>query len=137
MRRLRNIDGLTLVELGIASAILAFVLFSSISVASRCMRFMMDTNRTAQGTQILERKLESLRSLSWTDLQNLPGTFTDPDDTAGFFPGTIKKSTLDSYSGSPTLIQVTLSVTYKNATRLMTNSYTTVFSKGGVNRNSN
>jgi hypothetical protein len=90
--------------------------------------------RTAQASQVLQRKMESLRTLSWSQLQSLPGTFTDPSDTAGLFAGTIGATTLDSYSGAPTLMLVTLNVTYTSTAKVVTTSLTTAFSKGGLNK---
>jgi type II secretory pathway pseudopilin PulG len=129
--------GYTILEMGIASMILAFVFASTIAVAGRCFRYTTDMRRASQSWQIAQQKVEDLRLMSWAQLQALATTssFTDPNDSSNLFQGRIGKLTLESYAGAPTLMLATVSVIYTNrANGVVTNSLSTYFSNGGLNR---
>jgi type II secretory pathway pseudopilin PulG len=137
MKPFRNQSGYTIVEMGIASMILAFVFASTIAVAGMCFRYTTDMRRASQSWQIAQQKVEDLRLMSWTQIQALSTTtaFTDPNDTCGMFQGRIQKTTIDSSGGSPTLVLATVSVIYTNrADLVVTNNLSTYFSNGGLNK---
>jgi hypothetical protein len=124
--------------MGIASMILAFVFASTIAVAGRCFRYTVDMRRASQSWQIAQQRVEDLRLKSWTYLNSLPKypsttSFTDPNDTAEIFAGTITTANA-GHDGSATLLKVSVSVSYTNQTAsIVTNSLTTLFSSGGLN----
>jgi len=128
-------SGFTLLEAMIASIILGLALTSVIAVASQCMRYLTDIRRTARSSQVLQQKMEDIRLLSWSQLQVLPGTFTDPSDTNRVYAGTITQTAFDSYNGTTTMMKVTLTVTWTNQVyRALTNSLSTLVSNGGLNK---
>jgi type II secretory pathway pseudopilin PulG len=138
MKRFHNHDGYTILEMGIASMILAFVFASTIAVAGHCFRYTADMRRSSQSWQIAQQKIEDLRLKSWSYLDGLPkypstSSFTDPNDTAGIFQGTITIGNA-GHNGSATLLLATVTVSYTNQTAgIITNSLSTLFSNGGLN----
>jgi Tfp pilus assembly protein PilV len=128
-------SGFTILEAMIASIILGLALGSVVAVASQCMRYLTDIRRTARSSQVLQQKMEDIRLLSWSQLQALPSTFTDPNDTNHVYTGTITQTAYDSYSGTTTVMNVTLTVTWTNQVyRVLTNSLSTLVSNGGLNK---
>ena len=135
VRSLTKQAGFSLLEAMIAAMILGIVLASVLTAASHCFRYVSDIRRMARSSQILQQKMEDIRLLSWTDVNALPGTFTDPSDTAGLFNGKITKTTYDTYGGTPTVLNVTLSLTWKNSSgRTITNNLSSLISNGGLNK---
>ncbi len=127
--------GFTLLEAMIATMILGFVLASVLAVTSQSFRYLSDIRRTARSSQVLQQKLEDIRLLSWTDVNALPSTFTDPSDSSGLYKGSITMAPYDSYSSTTTVMKVTLTVTWKNNnSRVMTNTLSTLVSNGGLNK---
>lgn len=127
--------GFTLLEAMIATLILGFVLSSVLAVVSRCARYLTDIRRTARSSQVLQQKMEDVRLLSWSNVQSLPATFTDPNDTAGTYSGSVAQSAYDSYSGTTTVTKVTLTVTWKSQSgKVLTNSLTSLVTNGGLNK---
>src|SRR5437867_1029588 len=127
--------GFTLMEALVATMILGFALASILGVAGRSMRYLNDIRRTARSSQVLQQKMEDIRLLSWSQLQALPGTFTDPSDTNRVYAGTITQTAYDSYNGTTTMMKVTLTVTWTNQVyRVLTNSLSTLVSNGGLNK---
>lgn len=126
---------MTLAELAVASAVMVLVLISTLGVLGRSFRYVADMRRASQASQILQQKMEDLRLLTWTQLQALPSTFSDPGDTNNLYRGTIATSTYTSFSGTPTVMEVSLSLTWTNtASRAVTNRLTSLIGYGGVNQ---
>ncbi len=133
-QRLSGRAGFTLIEAMIATVILAFVLTSVLAVASQAARLMANVRWSAQSSQIVQRKAEEVRTMSWAQVQALPSTFTDSTDTAGKFRGLISTAAYDTYSSSTTVLRVTISATWTNkAYRVQTNSVTTLITNSGLN----
>jgi type II secretory pathway pseudopilin PulG len=133
--RFGNEGGFTLLEATVAMLILGFVLTSVLAIASHCTNYLNDIRRTARSSQVLQQKMEDIRLLSWSQLQALPTTFTDPNDTEGIYSGTIVKSAYDTYAGTTTVMKVTLLVTWRGRNgKILTNSLTTLISNGGLNK---
>jgi type II secretory pathway pseudopilin PulG len=125
----------TLLETMMATMILGLVLASVLAVASQSVRYMSDIRRTARSSQVLQQKLEDIRLLSWSNVQSLPSTFTDPNDTAHAYAGQISTAAFDSYNGTTTVSKITVFVTWTNkANRIVTNSLTSLISNGGLNK---
>ena len=128
-------SGFTILEAMIATIILGLVLGSVVAVASQCLRYLSDIRRTARSSQVLQQKMEDIRLLSWSQLQVVPGTFTDPSDTNRVYAGTIAQTPYDSYNGTTTVMKLTLTVTWTNQVgRVLTNSLSTMVSNGGLNK---
>ena len=135
-RRISNQSGFTLTEAMIATVILGLVLGSVLAIVSQCFRYLTDIRRTARASQVLQQEMETIRLMNWTQVQALPSTFSDPMDTNHIYTGTITKSAYDSYSGTTTVVQVTLQVGWANqaANRVLTNTLSTLISNGGLNK---
>ncbi len=131
----RSRSGYTLAEVMLASIIMAFVLVSVLAVCSRCFRYLTDIRRTSRSSQVLQQEMENVRLMTWSQVQSLSGSFSDPTDTNHLYTGTINTGGYDSYSGTATLTCVTLVVTWTNqsANRVLTNSLTTLVARGGLN----
>jgi len=72
-----QLNGLTLVEVMIASVVLLLVIISSISTLQVGFQ-MVDTSRgTNLATQILQSGMENHRGLHWVDIKALPTTWTN------------------------------------------------------------
>jgi len=126
--------GFTLLEAMLATIILALSLSTVLAVSAHSMRHMNDVRLRARSQEVLQRKMEDLRLLTWSQVQSLTNTFTDPTDTQGRFVGTITTNSYDSYNGTTTVMRVTLTVTWTNrVSRVVTNAMTTLISNSGLN----
>ena len=104
------------------------------SLVSQYFRYLGDMRLSARSSQVLQQQMEDIRMMSWTELQSLSGTFTDPNDTSGTYAGTIAQSVYDTYDGTETVTKVTLNVTWNSQSgRAMTNSLSSLVSNGGLN----
>ncbi|NQU11050.1 type II secretion system protein [bacterium] len=131
----RRQAGFTILEAMIAAMILGIVLSSVLAVSSQCFHYLSDIRLTARSSQVLQQKVEDIRLLSWSQLQNLPTTFADPSDTAGVYSGSVSQVAYDAYGAQVTASRVTLMVTWKNRHgRASTNTLTTVIANGGLNK---
>jgi prepilin-type N-terminal cleavage/methylation domain-containing protein len=132
---LKSNRGFTIMEVMIAAAILGLVLASAIALGGQAVRYVADIRRTARASQVLQQKVEDIRLLSWSQLAALPSTFTDPNDTAGIYSGTVSQIPYDSFGGATTLVKLTVTVTWTNQAGVpLTKSLTTVVSNGGLNK---
>src|SRR5713101_6638420 len=93
----RRQEGYTLIEVMVSSIILALAILSSMAILSQCATYIADMRLRSRSAQILQQQLENMRLLSWTSLQSLPSTFSDPTDTNNLYAGTIGNSTYQSY----------------------------------------
>jgi prepilin-type N-terminal cleavage/methylation domain-containing protein len=138
MRRKRFTDrsGYTLVEVMIASIIMALVLVSVMEIVGRSVRYLSDIRRASRSSQILQQEMENIRLMTWSQIQALPSFFSDPSDASHFYSGKISTSPFDTYSGTTTVVTVTLTITWTNqsANRVLTNTLTTLVCNGGLNK---
>jgi prepilin-type N-terminal cleavage/methylation domain-containing protein len=135
IRSIRNQRGFTIIEAMIATMILGIVLGSVLAVTSQSARYLSDLRRTARSSQVLQQKVEDIRLLSWSDVQSLPATFTDPNDADGLYSGFITQAAYDTYNNQTTVIKLTVGVVWTNGnSRVMTNTLTTLVSNGGLNK---
>lgn len=121
----------------VASIILTLALGSVLGISGRCMRYIGDIRRSARASQILQQKMEDVRLMSWSQIQTLSNSFTDPTDITRVYKGNIFTNEIDYYPspGSTTLMRVTLMVSWTNQNnRLMTNQLSTLVSQGGLNK---
>jgi len=82
--------GFTLVEAMVASMILLLVMGPSWPLGRPRDEIPQRHRRTARSSQVLQQKMEDVRLCSWSQMQTLPATFTDPRDTAGIYAGKIR-----------------------------------------------
>jgi prepilin-type N-terminal cleavage/methylation domain-containing protein len=135
VRSIRNQRGFTIIEAMIATMILGLVLGSVLAVTSQSARYLSDLRRTARSSQVLQQKVEDIRLLSWSDVQSLPTTITDPNDADGLYSGFITQAAYDTYNGQTTVTKLTVGVVWTNGnSRVMTNTLTTLVSNGGLNK---
>jgi Tfp pilus assembly protein PilV len=127
--------GFTILENAVAAAILTVVVVGILAITSHSFIVMQETRDFSRANQILQQKMEDIRLLRFSDIQSLPGTFTDPSDTQNKFAGTITKTTYrTSLSGAAVSIKVTLSVAWTGRDgKRRTQSMTSVFSSTGLN----
>jgi len=134
-RSLKKAAAFTLVEVVIAAALLAITLASLLTAVSCCFRYVGDMRGWWGGSQALQQQMETIRLLSWTNLQTLPGTFTATNNSGGVYSGQISQSAYDTYASNTTVMKITLTVTWTNQeSRRVTNSLTTLVANGGLNK---
>ena len=135
--RPRELAGFTLIEVMISSVIMAFVLVSILAVISRTSRYLMDLRIHARSSQVLQQRIEELRSMSWDQITNLPTTFTSSGDTNGTFGKSLNISNYESLGTTTIVVQATAVVTWTNRQSIVvTNTLTTLISNGGLNKTS-
>jgi type II secretory pathway pseudopilin PulG len=135
VKRFNSRHGFTIIEAMIATMVLGLVLGSVLAVTSQSARYLADLRRTARSSQVLQQKVEDIRLLSWSDVQALPSTFSDPSDASGQYAGYVTKSAYDTYNGQTSVTKLTLYVVWTNSSsHVMTNSLTTLISNGGLNK---
>lgn len=133
----RQSAGFTLMEAMIAGVIMAFVLVSTIAVISRSNRYLMDLRTHARSSQVLQQRIEELRTMNWSQITNLPTTFTSSADPAGTFTKTLDIANYQLQDTTTTVVRATAVVTWTNRQGLVvTNALATLISKGGLNKGS-
>lgn len=127
--------GFTLTELIVAMGIFTMVIAGGLSGVSRGFDILEGSRNYTRVSQILQSEIESLRSLSWEDLIDLPDSSKIEVDTQ------FNTSAYDMYTVRRKIIteaedlrRVILIVSYKNdRARLITLKYFTFFTRGGLN----
>ncbi|MDA9317480.1 prepilin-type N-terminal cleavage/methylation domain-containing protein [Puniceicoccaceae bacterium] len=127
--------GFTLTELIVAMGIFTMVIAGGLSGVSRGFDILGDSRNFTRVSQILQSEIESLRSLSWQELTDLPENAEISLDTQ------FDTSAYNLYGVSREIIsvedeirQVNVIVSHENGRgRLITLKYITFFSKGGLN----
>jgi Tfp pilus assembly protein PilV len=124
-------------EVMISSVIMAFVLVSIMAVISRTSRYLMDLRLHARSSQVLQQRIEELRSMSWSQITNLPTTFTNSSDANGTYGKTLNISNYQLFGTTAIVVQATAVVTWTNRQGIVvTNTLTTLISNGGLNKTS-
>ena len=128
--------GFTIIEVAIASTILILSIIGTLVIASHSMLVLQSVREFSRANQILQQKMEDIRLLRFTDIQSLPSTFTDPNDTKNMYAGTITKQTYETDTGGNVVaLKVTLTLTWKGRNSLVrTQDLSTVFTSGGLNQ---
>jgi Tfp pilus assembly protein PilV len=121
----------------ISSVIMAFVLVSIMGVISRTSRYLMDLRIHARSSQVLQQRIEELRAMSWSQITNLPTTFTSSGDTNGTFGKSLNIANYRLFGTTAIVVQATAVVTWTNRQSIVvTNTLTTLISNGGLNKTS-
>jgi prepilin-type N-terminal cleavage/methylation domain-containing protein len=127
--------GFTLVEVMIASVIMAFVLVSTIAVVSHASVYLADLRLRVSSSQILQQRVEDLRAMNWAQVSVCPTTFANAGDTNGTFSGFVNISPYQTFGAATTVMQATVTVTWTNRhNRVVSNQLTTLISNGGINK---
>jgi Tfp pilus assembly protein PilV len=131
----KSSGGFAILENAIAAAILALVVVGILTITSHSFIVMQQTRDFSRANQILQQKMEDIRLLRFSDIQSLPATFSDPNDSQNKYAGTIAKETYRTdQRGVPVSIKVTLSVTWTGRDgRQRKQTMTSVFSRTGLN----
>ncbi|MFT3868207.1 MAG: prepilin-type N-terminal cleavage/methylation domain-containing protein [Nibricoccus sp.] len=126
--------GLTLVEVMVATVVLALVLTTSISVLGMNFNTIDTARNSTIAAQVMQSEIEQLRLLSWTDMLAKVGTATtktisDPQ-TATF----VCTRTVTADPARPaTMLIINISTTWKNRNGTVhTRSFSTNYAKGGI-----
>lgn len=127
--------GFTLTELIVAMGIFTLVIAGGLSGVSRGFDILEDSRNYTRVSQILQSEIESLRSLSWEELIDLPDSSKiDVDtqfDTDAYDMYAVRRKIVTE---ADDLRRVVLTVSYKNdRARLITLKYFTFFTRGGLN----
>ncbi len=122
-------------EVMISTAIMAFVLVSTMTIIGRTSQYVTDLRSQAQSSQILQQRLEELRSMNWDQITNLPSAFTSSIDTNGTYGKTLSASNYQYFGTTVTVMRITATVTWTNRQNVVvTNNMTTLISNGGLNK---
>lgn len=127
--------GFTLLEVMISTAIMAFVLVSTMAIIGRTSQYIQDLRSQALSSQILQQRIEELRSMNWSQITNLPATFTSSIDTNGAYGKILTTSNYQYFGTTATVVRVTATTTWTNRQSIaVSNSMTTLISNGGLNK---
>lgn len=134
-RRVNRARGFTIIEVAIASAILALAIIGTLTMASQSFIVTQNVREFSRANQILQQKMEDIRLLSFSNVQGLSSSFTDPHDTTGKYAGSIY---VENYrtnpSGSVVSVKVTLKVTWTaRGGKQREASLVSVFTSSGLN----
>lgn len=131
-QKLHKTGGFTLLEVLLASVILAVALTSVLAVTSHATRYVADFRKAARASQILQQRMEDIRLLSWSQLAAYPTNFVDT--AIGVYTGQVTQTVVDTFNGTPTVKCVTLTLTWHSQLgRPVTNTLTSLVGNGGIN----
>jgi Tfp pilus assembly protein PilV len=127
--------GFTIIEVAIAGAILMLAIIGTLTMASQSFVVTQNVREFSRANQILQQKMEDIRLLSFTNVQSLSSTFSDPNDVSGFYAGTIA---VENYrtapDGSVASLKVTIKVSWTGrGGKQRSASLVSVFTKSGLN----
>jgi len=127
--------GFTLLEVMLASMILAFVIVTTMGVISHASTYLADLRLRARSSQVLQQRLEELRVMNWGQVTNCPSTFTSAADTNGTYAGSLTLSSYQAIGSTTVVVRATAMVTWTNRhSRVTSNQLTTLISNGGLNK---
>lgn len=128
-------QGYSLIEVMVAAAIFAIVISGGFAGVRMGFQIVDNSRHYTRVSQILQSEVESLRSLSWAELNKL-STNEEVDINAQFNTSAYDAYTVRRriYSESSTLRRVVIAVAYANRSgRLVNLKYLTFITEGGVN----
>lgn len=135
--RLRRLAGFTILEVALASAVMALGISTSITVMQRGFTQMDTARNITTAGQIMVSQMEQIRMLDWSVVSAYPAGPTTLDLDTVFSASssvgsrfTLKRSVATI---STNVIQITLSVTWTGYDgRSITRSMTTYYSRYGI-----
>jgi len=128
-------NGFTLVEVIVAMGLFALVIAGGLIGVRRGFEIVENSRHYTRVSQILQSEVESLRTLSWSDLSALPATVTitvDPEFDTGSYDIYSVERTITNVSTTLKRVDVVASYTSRQG-RTINMRYLTFFSDGGVN----
>ena len=135
-RRTTGQAGFSLVEVSIASLVVAVLIGSILTTVTHGFGILSRSRETVRGNQILQGELETMRTYSWSQITN-SGTFTNSTISDGGVIYSVTRSaaqyTNSTTYGSNYMRKVTISILWTNMTGdPITKSMTTLISQGGL-----
>jgi len=127
--------GYSLAEVIVAAGIFAIVITGGIAGVRMGFEIVDNSRHHTRVSQILQSEVESLRSLSWKELKQLPSSAEidiNPQFSTSAYDGyTVKRNI---YSESSTLRRIEVVVSYDTRSgKPVELKYLTFFTEGGVN----
>ena len=127
--------GFTLVEVIVALGIFTLVIAGGLSGVQRGFDILRESRNYTRVSQILQSEVESMRSLSWSELGGLAAsaeiTMDTQFDTDAYDIYTIRRNVV---LVEPGLREITVSVSFETGQeRTIVLQYVTFFAEGGVN----
>lgn len=138
-RRLRSQRGFTIVEVAMASFIMAFGLATSIIVMQAGYKSIDIARGSTLAAQIIQSELERLRMMSWTGINGLPATatfdgaanFSSSTDVAGKY--TITRTVTADTTRPTEMKNITVSVRWQSYDlRWHQRSFSALYAKNGL-----
>ena len=140
-RRRLNSGGFTIFEVGIAGAVMAFAIATSITVMQRAY-LALDTARSiTYAAQIMQNEMEKMRLLNWTTVSTYSSTATAvPIDSTftntsigAHFTGMTRTATAVHSGANAGMLKITLTVSWKTVDgRTLSRSYMTYYAQNGL-----
>jgi len=127
--------GFTLVEVIVALGIFTLVIAGGLAGVQRGFDILRESRNYTRVSQILQSEVESMRSLSWSELGGLAAsaeiTMDTQFDTDAYDIYTIRRNVV---LVEPGLREITVSVSFETRQeRTIVLQYVTFFAEGGVN----
>lgn len=138
-RRLRSQRGFTIVEVAMASFVMAFGLATSIIVMQAGYKSIDVARGSTLAAQIIQSELERLRMMSWTGINALPASatfdgatnFSSSTDVAGKY--TITRTVTADATRPTEMKNITVSVRWQSYDlRWHRRSFTALYAKNGL-----
>lgn len=138
VKRAESKDGFTIIEVVIAMGIFALVIAGGMIGVRRGFEVVENSRHYTRVSQILQSEVESMRSLSWAEVDALPANSTitiDPEfDTGTYDMYTVTRVITPVSGTSGDVKQVDVTATFTNRQgRTISMNYVTFFADGGVN----
>lgn len=131
--RLENCRGFSLVEFMIAITILAIGLFALVGMQTTAIRGNVGSKNLTTAVLLTEKKMEELKNFPFSSASLALGTHNDPNNPlngSGDGGGIFNRSwTIQSYSGSTFMKQITVSVSWTEAGQNKSTSCDTIISR--------
>ncbi len=137
----RRQRGFTIFEVGIAAAVMAFALTSSITVMQSAFLALDTARNITYAAQIMQNEFEKMRLLNWTTVGNYPATATAVAIDSTFtsthigarFTGMTRTATAVHTGTNAGMVKITLTVTWRSYDgRSLSRSYVTYYGQNGL-----
>jgi hypothetical protein len=136
--RLSRRGGFTVIEIAVTTFVLALAIATSITTMQRAFASLDTARNVSTASNILQTEMETERLFTWTKLTDttytptIGASYLSNPAVAGRF--TISRTTAYEANHSNQVLQVTLTVTWRNYDgRSLSRSFTTYFTQGGLN----
>lgn len=133
--RNKTVKGFSLVEVIVAAGIFAMVIAGGIAGVRMGFQIVDNSRHYTRISQILQSEVESLRALSWAELQQLPADEKieiDPKFSTAAYEAYSVQRKIVAESSTLSRIEVMVDYTTRNG-KPVALKYLTFFTKGGVN----